>query len=84
MCVCVRLCASVADLIGWLCDYFFVSDVNVITLIINIISHRDAMGLPKFESFEEVNPWINKTNPKLMRRFRDAHNGNISTVSFSQ
>ena len=26
---------------------------------------RATMGLPTFDSFEEVNPWLNKTNPEV-------------------
>ncbi|XP_012943057.2 dual oxidase [Aplysia californica] len=41
---------------------------------------RETMGLPRVESFEEINPWLNKTNPELMAKFSGVHKHNLSLI----
>ncbi|CAG5124174.1 unnamed protein product [Candidula unifasciata] len=41
---------------------------------------RVTMGLKEKISFEDVNPWLNQTNPELINAFKILHMGNMSTV----
>uniref|UniRef100_A0A2C9KDP5 NAD(P)H oxidase (H2O2-forming) n=1 Tax=Biomphalaria glabrata TaxID=6526 RepID=A0A2C9KDP5_BIOGL len=41
---------------------------------------RKTMGLEEKNSFEEINPQLNRTNPDLIKEFKQLHRGNIKNV----
>lgn len=41
---------------------------------------RHTLGLKIKENFEEVNPWLNRENPQLVKAFKNLHNGDMSKI----